>query len=834
MTGFDTHARLYDEMGWAPLPLPHGAKWPPPEGWTGYDAPMPSYADIEDWVTSHAGGNIALRLPPTIIGIDYDAYKADGVNTMNELTARLGPLPATWRSSSKDDGASGIYLYRVPGGSVEFGDVGKGIETIRHEHRYMVVFPSVHPEGPAYRWWAADGSLSRPPRPEEVPELPAAWVQHLLDAKKAKERPKKVDVPHEAYDALAPDEKTRIDAFVTTSIEGIQRDLAESAGWAVGQTDSRGRGWEKLQADKAIRLAAIVKADWNPITEEQAFSAFVAAAPTGGGWTSRDVASKWQSQFARAEAAPFPVAPPRVDLFAGAGGLPGAPAAPGVSGGVMSSPPAGAADADEDLLLYNGDIGRAELVLQKAGGALRFARDAGTWAEYHDGLWFTHGDAGARAAQRVISAEGARLIAAWTKEMFDHGRDTDDGKALAKRIATARVELFSSASYTRCSLTMSRAGVHDVRMADFDQRRDLLVAANGTIDLRTGTLLEHSAEILATKGSPVAYDPTAAAPRFLAWLAEALPDIPVEYLQMVMGVSLTGERLKSFFVHEGERNAGKTMWLDILTGIIGEQLSTTINENLVTGRAGVYGDSYSRAALRGARAALLDETQADGRAYTTSLKALIGGSRMNAREPGFSEFSFEPFFKLHIATNEFPSSKIDPAFADRLHLIPWVHPATPERRDAVTRELGMPLDRYILEHELPGVLAWAVRGAVAWYEQGMPRAIPKPLAVELAVAGHQAASDFVAQWLEENTIPSDTGYFLTSQAFTHYVDWLGNQGIRDHGKKLTFAKRLGDLAGELGLERGLFSSTRVAGYRGRVIVAQPLVPLVAPVVAPPA
>lgn len=829
MTGFDTHARLYDEMGWAPLPLPHGKKKSPPEGWTGYDAPMPSYADIEGWLTDpkHAGGNIALRLPPTIIGIDYDAYKADGVNTMNELTARLGPLPATWRSSSKDDGASGIYLYRVPNGSTEFGDVGKGIETIRHEHRYMVVFPSVHPEGPTYRWWAADGSVTRPPRPDEVPLLPESWVQHLLDARAAKERPKKVDTPHAAYDQLDPAEKTRIDAFTKTSIEGIQRDLRESAGWAVGQTDSRGRGWEKLQADKAIRLAAIAKADWNPITEADAFDAFVAAAPTGGGWSDRDVASKFASQYARAEPAPFPVAQARVDLIAGAGGAPAVPTSGGQTWGEALTAPAG--DADESLLLYNGDIGRATLVWDKQDGRLRFVRDAQTWAEFSGGLWGLHGDAGTRAAQKVISAEGNSLIKGWTKEMFDAGgRATEEGKAIAKKIDAASRELYAAATYEKAARTMARMGRGDIRMSDFDQQRDALVVANGYVDLRTGVLHEHAAEILATKGSSVMYDPSATAPRFMAWLAEAQPTLPHAYLQMVMGVSLTGERLKSFFVHEGERNAGKSMWLDILTGILGQALSTAINENLVTGRAGVYGDSYSRAALRGARTATLDETGGDGRAYTTSLKAMIGGSRMNAREPGFSEFSFEPFFKLHVATNEFPTSKLDEAFSDRMHLIRWDVQASEERRDAVTRELGMPLDRYILDHEMPGVLAWAVQGAIAWYDAGMPRSIPKPLEVQLAVAGHQAESDYISQWFEECTLPSEGGYLLSRQAFTHFTEWLADQGVRDHGKYNPFAKRLAILATEVGARRELFGATKVSGWRGRVIVPRVVVPLTVP------
>ena len=40
--------------------------------------------------------------------------------------------------------------------------------------------PSVHPEGREYRWVGPDGDpLDTPPRPDELPELPASWVAGL-------------------------------------------------------------------------------------------------------------------------------------------------------------------------------------------------------------------------------------------------------------------------------------------------------------------------------------------------------------------------------------------------------------------------------------------------------------------------------------------------------------------------------------------------------------------------------------------------------------------------------------------------------------------------------
>ncbi len=47
------------------------------------------------------GGNVGLRLPECVLGIDVDAYAGkSGAATLAEAEARLGALPLTWRSTA--------------------------------------------------------------------------------------------------------------------------------------------------------------------------------------------------------------------------------------------------------------------------------------------------------------------------------------------------------------------------------------------------------------------------------------------------------------------------------------------------------------------------------------------------------------------------------------------------------------------------------------------------------------------------------------------------------------------------------------------------------------
>lgn len=173
-------AQCYLEAGWTGvLPLPARQKASPPLGTTGAAGVDLSADRILELAQRNPSGNIGLRLPDDVIGIDVDAYDGKpGAATLAKLEAERGPLPPTWTSSARSS-PSGVRLFRVPPGH-KWIDVGPGIETLQRAHRYAVVPPSIHPDGGEYRWITPDGEPSEtPPAPHELPALPESWVDHL-------------------------------------------------------------------------------------------------------------------------------------------------------------------------------------------------------------------------------------------------------------------------------------------------------------------------------------------------------------------------------------------------------------------------------------------------------------------------------------------------------------------------------------------------------------------------------------------------------------------------------------------------------------------------------
>lgn len=181
----------YQQEGWRVFPLPPRQKMPPKRGVTGYNGKDPSREDVVQWFQAdmlwrgQEGFNLGVVLPDDIIALDIDApdghsVKADGLETLKKLEAELGPLPPT--VTSGHGSPSNPYrhrLYHVPSG-LHFDAVGAGIDTIQRTHRYLCAWPSIHPSGERYEWYAPDGSrLGHVPTRQEIAPLPSALVERM-------------------------------------------------------------------------------------------------------------------------------------------------------------------------------------------------------------------------------------------------------------------------------------------------------------------------------------------------------------------------------------------------------------------------------------------------------------------------------------------------------------------------------------------------------------------------------------------------------------------------------------------------------------------------------
>lgn len=222
--------KVWRAQGWpGTLPLPVAKKDPPPEGFTGWDGRFPGEDDLARWERQVAAGNLCIRVHKGMAGLDVDAWKPAGLASFEALNAKCGPLPATWTSTSRTDGVSGIRLYRIPLDAVLKGGPAPGIEVCQFHHRYVIVSPSVHNETAAtYRLYGPDGDLvDIPPRPEDCPEMPHAWLEELRE--RPREPGERKERTHLREDMARPVRDTLAEAIVDMADQGGRHDAARDA-----------------------------------------------------------------------------------------------------------------------------------------------------------------------------------------------------------------------------------------------------------------------------------------------------------------------------------------------------------------------------------------------------------------------------------------------------------------------------------------------------------------------------------------------------------------------------------------------------------------------------
>lgn len=226
-------AKLYHAAGWAPLPVPPRQKHPVPRGFTGYMGKYPDLAEIERWAEGSPDWNVALRLPPTVVGIDVDVYHG-GRAGLDELEAQLGHLPPTIMSTSRTDG-SGIRLFRVEQGLAFPKNPAQGVDIVQRHHRYVMAYPSIHPDtDKPYEWVDSVTGLTVGDlgAPDSLPELPWSWVNGLAIDEGSSAGSA---TPEEVRDFFSEhdDERSK-----PSSLKGVRSQLDSSVNTGAGRHDT--------------------------------------------------------------------------------------------------------------------------------------------------------------------------------------------------------------------------------------------------------------------------------------------------------------------------------------------------------------------------------------------------------------------------------------------------------------------------------------------------------------------------------------------------------------------------------------------------------------------
>jgi putative DNA primase/helicase len=302
----------------------------------------------------------------------------------------------------------------------------------------------------------------------------------------------------------------------------------------------------------------------------------------------------------------------------------------------------------------------------------------------------------------------------------------------------------------------------------FDARPDLLSFRNGTVDLRTGALAPHAKEDMLTYALDIDYRADATCARWESFLSEIFPENPelTDYMRRLVGYGITGHVTEqAFCVLWGKGANGKSVLTDTLTAVFRTISKTTGFATFEEKSSG--GIPNDIAALRGARLVMASEGESGKPMSEAILKRVTGKDMISARFLRQEFFEFKPSFLLMLATNHKPRFRgQDEGLWRRVKMIPFKRWFAPHERDHT-------LDAKLLA-EAEGIAAWAVRGAVEWFADGLQ----DPDVIRSAVQEYKETSDALAGFFPGTLERAPEATLNGDEAYNAYRDWCEAEGLQ--------------------------------------------------------
>ncbi len=402
-------------------------------------------------------------------------------------------------------------------------------------------------------------------------------------------------------------------------------------------------------------------------------------------------------------------------------------------------------------------LGLAEWLIITFGSLFRYIAETGMWIVWAEGRWH----------QDTASIGMFQLCKATLRHML---LNPNVGLDLFAKFKAWVVDCETEPTFKQV-LALARADRSiAISVNQLDQHQHLLCCLNGVIDLQTGELLPNRPELYLTRNTGVPYVPDAKFPQWDTFLDQAMGGNAAlrDFLQLSAGYSLQGScREEKFVILHGPGATGKTTALESVGGALGDyhvaaNFSTFLKKDRVSS-----GPSEDIARLAGARLVTASECDDGQRFAEATLKQLTGGDKVNARFLYQNSFDYRPQFKLFLAVNHLPfMTTDDPAIWRRLIRIPFEH--RPAQIQTNLKSL------FATPEAKAAILAWAVRGAVRWYQTGLV----VPAEIEDANKWAREEMDPISAFLKEECIVDPRCFNAVVPFRQKYDEWAAANGQR--------------------------------------------------------
>lgn len=299
--------------------------------------------------------------------------------------------------------------------------------------------------------------------------------------------------------------------------------------------------------------------------------------------------------------------------------------------------------------------------------------------------------------------------------------------------------------------------------------------------------VDHSPENKALVGFDFEYDPNATAPRFEAYLEAiwgGLPDYKERcaLLQEFTGAALTGmaPRYKRALVLYGHKGTGKSTFLKIIRGLFPAAALAEVQPK-------DFGDDNKVSALGAAKLNTVFELDPDHLKNHGRIKEVMDGEKIQIREVYKRQNNIWPRAAHLFASNElFKAPGADPSFWDRWIVVDLKADRSWRGQKGEKRELA----DHILAEELPGLVAWALKGAAALFAHDAT-GYTMPSCAHQVMEEWKLEADVVGVWYAERVQDKNgAAWNAAMDLFVDFKKWRDANGYADRFNSRSFWQRL--------------------------------------------
>ena len=443
----------------------------------------------------------------------------------------------------------------------------------------------------------------------------------------------------------------------------------------------------------------------------------------------------------------------------------------------------------EEILnaLDSNEDGDSFLFVKLHRGRLVYDHAAARWHKWAGHYWqedfLSEALAGIEKVIDLYGKEAKRQ--AWNRVKCEKSGQKDEAEKHAKLEIELlkRIRGLQSKSRKEDVLFLARTGAASLGITGEEWDRDpmVLVCKNCVIDLRTGEHRAGRPEDYNKTIAPVEWkwlnEPAQAWERFLIEIFSGDTEL-ISYIHRVFGYSITGRTIEHILVILwGRGRNGKGTFLEMLAFTLGGyagqvEAELILKQRFLKPSGGPTSDIMT---LRGKRLVWASETDEGRKLNAGKLKWLTGGDTLTGREIyGRRQVSFSPSHKLFLLTNHKPHGAPDDyALWQRIYLIPFTKSfvTDPKEPNELRVDPRLP-DK--LRVEASGILAWLVRGCLAWQREGLN----PPATIKAATEEYRQEEDTIRLFIEERCRIEPDVEVKAGVLYHAFKAWAEENGIK--------------------------------------------------------